>query len=117
MINSYGLKRGVVNNTVKSGYYIMKETKEGKDNIGPSSSFKVDSKLWKEIWKMGVPNKIKHFIWRLCTNSLATNANMFQRKVRNDRICSICWKESETVEHLCFLCDWTMLVWSGDIWG
>ena len=97
--------------TVKSRYFLMKESKQEKEISRPSSSFIVDKKVWKEIWNLQVPNKINNFLWRLCTNSLVTNMNLYKRKVRQDPVCAICKKEEETVEHLCFTCEWTALVW------
>ena len=99
--------------SVKGGYRVMKEEKDRKEIIGPSSSYRVDNRIWKEIWKLEVPNKIKNFIWRLCTNSIATNDNLYRRKIKEDPVCNICWKEAETVEHICFTCNWTEPIWFG----
>ena len=71
----------------------------------------MDKNVWKEIWKLGTTNKIKNLIWSLCTNSLATNENLFRRKVRANPLCFICLKELKIVEHICFVCEWTAPVW------
>ena len=42
---------------VKVGYRVMKEEKDSKEIIRPSASYRVDNRIWKEIWKMEVPNK------------------------------------------------------------
>ena len=89
----------------------MNDTMEKKKRICPSISFKVDNRLWKEIWSIEVSNKIRNFIWRLCTNSIAINANMLQKKVRSNPLYFICLKELEIVEHLCFLYEWTVPIW------
>ena len=103
-------KNGLYN--VKSSYYTRKNRIEKEeDKIGPSTSYKVDKKVRKEILKLRTTNKIRNFIWRLCTNSLATNENLFKKKVRVNPLCSICLKEPETVEHICFMCEWTAPVW------
>ena len=68
----------------------MKEENDRKEIIGPSVSYRMDNKIWKEIWKLEIPNKIKKFIWRLCTNSLAINANLYKRKIKDDPVCNIC---------------------------
>ena len=89
----------------------MKTEQESKEKTGPSSSYKVENKLWKEIWRLEVPNKVKNFMWRLCSNAVATNSNLYKRKVRADPLCPMCNMEAETIEHLCLLCDWTMPIW------
>ena len=95
----------------------MKEGKDEKEISRPSSSFIVDKKLWKKVWNLQVPNKIKNFLWRLCINSLATNMNLYKRKVRQDPVYSIYRNEEETIEHLYFTCDWTALVWFARCYG
>ena len=55
--------------------------------------------LWKSIWKMKVPGKIKHFLWRACTNSLPTKENLMKRKIIQDSSCPRCSNCSESVEH------------------
>ena len=102
-------RRGIY--SVKAGYFTMKTEQESKEKTGPSSSYKVENKLWKEIWRLEVPNKVKNFMWRLCSNAVATNSNLYKRKVRADPLCPMCNMEAETIEHLCLLCDWTMPIW------
>ena len=41
--------------------------------LQPSSSVSGSNGLvWKKIWKMRVPNKIRHFIWRAARDALPT---------------------------------------------
>lgn len=48
--------------SVRLAYYFV--VKERNKNEGESS--KPDELLWKSIWNMQVPPRIKRFIWRLC---------------------------------------------------
>ena len=41
-----------------------------------SSNQASQSGFWKRLWKMQVPNKIKHFVWRVCNNALPTKCNL-----------------------------------------
>ena len=41
--------------------------------------------FWKSIWKMKVPGKIKHFLWKACTNSLPAKANLIKREISKNR--------------------------------
>lgn len=78
-----------------------------------SSSFTLDSSLWTNIWKLDVPHKVRHFWWRACSNNLATNENLVQRKCGNSKACPVCGDYDETVEHLLFDCQWVRAVWFG----
>ena len=65
------------------------------------------------IWKLPVTPRISYFIWRACGNYLATNYNLWKKKVRTSAICPICEIGEETVEHALLQCDWTLAVWYG----
>ncbi|KAI8536635.1 hypothetical protein RHMOL_Rhmol10G0272400 [Rhododendron molle] len=69
--------------------------------------------LWRTIWKLKIPNKIKNFWWRVCRNGLATKENLFRRKCAQFNTCPICHLEVETIEHLLFFFPWTRAVWFG----
>lgn len=54
--------------SVKMGYQLLCETEL---NALPSSSNADEVKLfWKSIWRLKVPNKVKVFLWRACSNAL-----------------------------------------------
>lgn len=58
--------------SVKSGYRTTKMLDEDNSMQNPSSSFTIPSVLWKKIWALKIPNKIKHFLWRVCSCALPT---------------------------------------------
>ena len=60
---------------------------------------------------MKVPNKLKIFAWRACTNSLPTLDNLVKRKIVSP-ICPRCKREPETVIHALWSCE-TL----GPVWG
>lgn len=59
------------------------------------------------------PPKLKHFWWKACCDLLATKENLHKRKCQTSPLCSICSKESESIEHVLFRCDWTAVSWFG----
>ncbi|KAG5516247.1 hypothetical protein RHGRI_037069 [Rhododendron griersonianum] len=104
-------KNGVY--SVKSGYHIATNLRAVKSASKPGSSFQPGANLWRTIWKLKIPNKIKNFWWRVCRNGLATKENLFRRKCAQSNICPICNLEVESIEHLLFFCPWARAVWFG----
>uniref|UniRef100_A0A7N2LB36 Reverse transcriptase zinc-binding domain-containing protein n=1 Tax=Quercus lobata TaxID=97700 RepID=A0A7N2LB36_QUELO len=68
--------------SVKSGYRALCD--EARSREASSSNSGLVSGLWTNIWKVGVPGKVKHFLWRACTNSLPTKHNLVKRRVLSD---------------------------------
>ena len=68
---------------------------------------------WSNIWTLNVPNKVKHFIWRACHESLPTKKNLLIRKVTRNSICERCQSEIEDTVHALWGCQ----LWStGAFW-
>uniref|UniRef100_A0A7N2QYP5 Reverse transcriptase zinc-binding domain-containing protein n=1 Tax=Quercus lobata TaxID=97700 RepID=A0A7N2QYP5_QUELO len=55
---------------VKSGYKLLCEEARREDASG--SSREGMAELWSRIWKLKVPGKILHFLWKACTDCLPT---------------------------------------------
>ena len=60
--------------SVRSAYRLL-ESNAWRANPG-SSSLDGQSKVWKWIWKIKTPNRIRHFIWRAARDSLPTKQNL-----------------------------------------
>ena len=46
--------------------------------------------LWKLVWQLKCPNKIKYFLWRACKNIISTNFCLASRRVASDSSCVFC---------------------------
>lgn len=93
--------------TVKSGYkFSMLYGQES-----PSSLFQIEEKWWKKLWKLRIPNKIKHFVWCSFHNSIPTMANLWRHHVPVQGLCVLCQASSETTEHALFHCKRAKHVW------
>ena len=68
------------------------------NNVG-SSSLALQNQFWKGIWHLRVPNKIKHFLWRVCNNALPTKSNLFRRQIIASDTCELCNGAPEDVMH------------------
>ena len=71
--------------------------------------------LWKEIWSLNSPNKVKHFIWRACENSLPTKCNLVHRKVIYDHTCDCCLVSLESPIHADWSCPELDCVWGASV--
>lgn len=87
--------------------------KDGLDGgmAGCSSSSKI-RKVWRSLWGMNLPNKVKHFSWKVCVNILDTKENLWRRNITNNRLCEYCGTHTETVGHLFWFCEHAKEIWS-----
>ena len=91
--------------SVQSAYHFLVAT---EDYLAPSSSSLAHDHA---IWKMKVPNKIWHFIWRAAKDSLPIKVNLKARHVLVDDVCEGCGDYSESMLHSLWLCDQARVVW------
>lgn len=71
-----------------------------------------ETDLWKGIWALNSPNKIKNLIWRACRNSLPTKGNLVCSTIITDSICDRCLSAPETLLHAAWTCPKLDIVWS-----
>ena len=100
--------------SVKNAYQLLSaETRSAL----PSSSNTEDCKpFWNRVWKLHVPNKVKHFLWRASRESLPTELNLFSQHILHDKLCSLCEEHPEdTIPedtiHCLWLCDRVRCIW------
>jgi hypothetical protein len=56
--------------------------------------------------------RMKVFMWRACSNALATKANLFRRKITEDPLCPMCGVQAETTGHILWGCSAAKAIWS-----
>ena len=84
--------------TVKTAYQVALRLSQSCS--GEHSSASQDRHLWKKLWSLNVPPKVRTFMWRACCNVLPTKSNLARRKVQIDPKCSFCGQEDETTQHI-----------------
>ena len=99
--------------SVKSAYHIAHSLIEANDR-GESSSGDPCKPLWKRLWLLNLPAKIKVFAWRACVNGLPTMEAIFSRGISQSMACPVCGNDAESVYHALLRCDFSSLVW--DFW-
>lgn len=67
--------------SVKSGYKGLCEEARREEASGSNSA----TGFWSSIWKLQVPGKVKHFLWKACSNNLPTKQNLVKRKMLAER--------------------------------
>lgn len=95
--------------SVKSAYQML--ATDQVINAAPSSSNGEGSKVWRSIWKIRAPPKIRHFMWRAAKDALPSKQNLARRKIALDETCSLCDEQQESVMHVLWLCDQAKAVW------
>ena len=100
--------------TVKSAYGVaqkcLKEVSSRPD-MGSSSNNSKMKAIWKMVWQMECPSKIKHFMWRACRNILPTR-NRLKVKGVDCEDCYALGGDCETLGHILWDCIFAKEVWS-----
>lgn len=84
--------------SVRSAYRIAQQLQESEDR-GQGSDNTVMTGLWKTIWNLKCPCKLRSFAWRACKNILPTKTRLRDRHVQVDVECDMC-KGTETPGHV-----------------
>ncbi|GAA0168847.1 hypothetical protein LIER_23471 [Lithospermum erythrorhizon] len=95
--------------TVKGAYKVI-EVMEMTNDFSASSNI-VQTFQYSQIWKIDVPRKVNHFIYRAIHNRLATTDNLSQRGVTVQRLCRFCQKENEDLMHVLLYCKYAKEVY------
>ena len=106
-----GNRKGVF--TVKSAYYVALNLVDYADK-GESSFGDPWERLWKKIWHLNIPPKVKIFAWRACLDALPTMVNLKKRGIDENGLCPCCGSELEAISHSLIHCEVAKRVW--DCW-
>ncbi|CAN6571026.1 unnamed protein product [Malus baccata var. baccata] len=99
--------------SVKSGYYWALSRTHIHRNVNPHRSDMIPAQLWKCMWSLEVPPKIRVFMWKSLHAAVATMANLFFRRSSPSPMCPLCNSAEESTEHLFLQCPWVEAVWNG----
>jgi hypothetical protein len=65
---------------------------------------RVDRAVWRKLWKLPVPPKVRIFLWKLIKNGLPTIANRCFRHLSADGACELCRHNNEDGFHAVMEC-------------
>ncbi|KAL0015802.1 hypothetical protein SO802_002871 [Lithocarpus litseifolius] len=95
---------------VRSAYKIALEMQEA--NVGGSVSDGGNLlAFWKKLWKFQVPNKVRHFVWRVAKDILPTKTNLVKWHVIVDDLCEECGLYVESLFHVSMECPKARETW------
>lgn len=95
---------------MKSGYHWA----HSRSGIHRHSSIQlVPERVWKCIWKLNVPQKIRNFLWKSVHRALSSMVDLFKRKSSPSPICPICNISEESVKHMFIRCPWVAVICFG----
>ncbi|KAK3188397.1 hypothetical protein Dsin_027958 [Dipteronia sinensis] len=107
-------------------YYVRSGYQVGCDWMSQASSSRLGrlNDWWNYLWRLRIPPKIKHFIWKACHHWLPTLVNLARSGVKTDVLCSQCKRKAETTCHALWGCpkakhnrtgcDFLVGIWWGD---
>ena len=94
--------------SVKSAYHLVRATL----NLDlPSSSGGPRRSLWRSIWGLEVPPRIRLFGWRVGVGALPTKRNIARRVRGFDMKCAWCGHHEESDVHALFACPMAEEIW------
>jgi hypothetical protein len=96
--------------TVKSAYKLFFEKKnEVANSQQPSSS---NDAIWKAVWKLQVPPKVKVFWWRGLHEFLPARQILWRRHIEPVANCEACGAPEESIRHVLLDCTVAKDFWS-----
>ncbi|KAK7833475.1 hypothetical protein CFP56_025618 [Quercus suber] len=96
---------------VKSAYRLAYEVNRGGGNADCSNP-SARKKVWKGLWRMNLPHKVKHFSWKAARNILASKEALRQRHIVVDGGYALCGNPTENVLYVLWFCDHAKDVWN-----
>jgi hypothetical protein len=78
----------------------QKETGQERCSANPDGS----RPLYKNIWTVNMPPKVRVFAWRVAKDSLATQADRKRRTLVQHATCQVCVKEDKIAHHAVVRC-------------
>uniref|UniRef100_A0A8R7QQD3 Reverse transcriptase zinc-binding domain-containing protein n=1 Tax=Triticum urartu TaxID=4572 RepID=A0A8R7QQD3_TRIUA len=81
------------------------------EGSGATSDNSSQEKAWSSLWKIGVPSKVKVFLWRLARHSLSTTDVLHHRNMSYVSACPLCGAD-DSWRHALVSCTMARCVWA-----
>ena len=97
--------------SVRSAYYKQWEVNYDTDDSGLARFSMAPHPVWKKLWSLRVPAKVKIYIWRCLHNAIPCRSTLMNRHVGNLSQCPYCTDGAEDLAHMLFKCARAQAVW------
>ncbi|KAL0434847.1 UNVERIFIED_CONTAM: hypothetical protein Sradi_0192600 [Sesamum radiatum] len=94
--------------SVRSAYHLACSL---EDRPCSSSVHTSKQSWWRRVWQATIPNKVKVFVWRACTNAIPTGENLSRRIPGTKVECPLYGESKEDRLHIFLLCLFARQVW------
>ncbi|CAI0428531.1 unnamed protein product [Linum tenue] len=96
------------NYTVRDGYRLWMKDFKAREAIVQIG----ETQVWKSLWNLNIPPKVKHFLWRFIRDILPTGDHISLKSNRWGDKCPFC-NIRETQAHIFGECAWSARLWRG----
>jgi hypothetical protein len=90
--------------SVRSAYRLVLSRANNLEDERSSSAPRGDWAVWKKLWNLLIPPKVRNFLWKLIKNGLPTNDNRCYRHLAVDGACEMCAHKKEDGFHAVMDC-------------
>jgi hypothetical protein len=104
-----GEKHGLY--TVKLAYRVLADLETLQRQFKEGVRALLNNPIWKRLWRMKVPPKVRVFWWRVIHNFLPTQANLHYRHMERFATCTFCGSKPETIFHALVECEPAIQFW------
>ncbi|CAN1787158.1 Putative ribonuclease H protein At1g65750 [Linum perenne] len=91
--------------SIKTAYKLYMASAVGREGLRSQGN-------WNAIWKLQLPPKVKHFLWRLARGVLPLRRNLWLRRISVPGECGLCGQEAENEFHVFLHCAVAADCWS-----
>lgn len=68
--------------------------------------------MWRGVWGIQGPPKLRHFIWRACNGSLGVRERLYHPHIIDNSDCQVCGGGTESITHALFDCSAANIIWA-----
>ena len=100
--------------SVRSAYRVMDASERAVAHFNSdftSPSCGEADPIWKKLWKLSVPPKIKCFWWRVLRGFLPVREVLHKRRLEAQSTCTDCGAKDESIFHALSECTFAKLFW------